>query len=583
MAYDISSATWIDSELMLKLKAEKKAANEIQQHKHEDWNDNYELFRNKVQTNRLTQRQAVNIPLMKETIKTLLSKIDNPPQVDWKELSGDEDKEIIFQEIWDTTARERKLELTDILDKKNVLLYGIGTKKLNLDDRGVTIDALDIYDTSFDPLMSTGNIESARFIIQQNIFRSIREILADDRYSKEGKDSLKIWKNSPPGVQHSEESRKEWEEKMERMKTMGIGNSEFPLFAGGDCLVNLTEHYTTIWDEKKKDWERRVVVYADDAVELMNEKLEDLIGVDFWPFVVWSEDPETNDVYADSVADLVRVPNKVLNVWFSQLIENRTLKNFQMHWFLPGQNYTPQTYQPGPGVMLPAPPGDDINKVIKPVEVSGLDDTFNAISILTQIVERGTGATAMEKGTAEPGVQTLGEVNVLVGKAVERTIAMAKFYRMAWFELCTKWAELMHANPPKSLSLRKLSREGKVFPKRVFSTEWVSEAGYEPTISSSSEHEMEQTKGIQKFMFLLQQFPNNLALREIAQKRMLEILDLTPEELRMVKEAESQQPQQQLSPMQPGQVGPIAQLPEAVPATPAQDQGLMKGIEQAMF
>ena len=232
--------------------------------------------------------------------------------------------------------------------------------------------------------------------------------------------------------------------------------------------------------------------------------------------------------------------------------------------------------------MLPAPPGDDINKVIKPVEVSGLDDTFNAINILTQIVERGTGATAMEKGTAEPGVQTLGEVNVLVGKAVERTIAMAKFYRMAWFELCTKWAGLMHANPPKSMNLRKISREGKVFPKRVYSSEWMSEAGYEPTISSSSEHEMEQTKGIQKFMFILQQFPNNIALREIAQKRMLEILDLTPEELRMVKEAEEQQPQ--LSPMQPqpGQMNQIAQSPEAIPATPNQDQGLMQDIEQSI-
>src|SRR3990167_5166648 len=165
--YDITSGNWVDSDLMLKLKAEKKSANEIQQHKHEDWNDNYLLYRNKVKTNRLTQRQAVNIPLMKETIKTLLSKIDNPPQVDWKELSGDEDKEIVFQEIWDTTARERKLELTDILDKKNVLLYGIGTKKLNIDERGITVDALDVYDVVFDPLMSTGDTESARFIIQQ--------------------------------------------------------------------------------------------------------------------------------------------------------------------------------------------------------------------------------------------------------------------------------------------------------------------------------------------------------------------------------------------------------------------------------
>lgn len=38
----------------------------------------------------------------------------------------------------------------------------------------------------------------------------------------------------------------------------------------------------------------------------------------------------------------------------------------------------------------------------------------------------------------------------------------------------------------------------------------------------------------------MSQFPNNTALRKIAQKRELEMLDLTPEELRQVEEAEDQ-------------------------------------------
>ena len=305
---------------------------------------------------------------------------------------------------------------------------------------------------------------------------------------------------------------------MERLKTMGVGNDEFGYFAGGDVVVNLTEHYSKTWNVKKKEFERRVIVYAEDRIELLNERLIDLIGVDFWPFVYWCEDPETNDIYPDSIADLVRTPNKVLNVWFSQMIENRTLKNFQMHWFLPSQGYTPQTYTPGPGVMLPAPPGDDINKVIRPVEISGLDDTFAAIQVLTQIVERGTGATAIEKGQPEEGQQTLGEIQILVGKAVERTIAMAKFYNLAWYEYAKKWNELMEVNAPKVLKLFKIDKNGKTHQKTILKSDWLSEAGYEPVVSSSSEQEAESTKGIQKFMFILSQFPNNLALRKIAQK-----------------------------------------------------------------
>src|SRR3990167_8039417 len=147
--------------------------------------------------------------------------------------------------------------------------------------------------------MESSNIETARFLVNQNIFRSVREILADDRYTKEGKDDLKMWADSPPGITQSAENKETWEAKMERLKAMGVDNSDFPLFAAGDRIVNLTEHYTNIWDTKKKDWERHVIVYAEDTIELLNESLDDLIGVSFWPFVVWSEDPETNEIYPD--------------------------------------------------------------------------------------------------------------------------------------------------------------------------------------------------------------------------------------------------------------------------------------------
>ena len=552
---------------MEKLLKEKEAGRKLQEHKHIDWDDNYELYRNKVKTNRLTQRQAVNIPLMKETIKTLLSRVDDPPNVEWRELAGDEVKELIYQEVWNQQAKDNNLEIIDVLDKKNVLLYGFSVKKLNIAKEGVEISVLDAFDTFFDPLMSPWDIDSARFITHQNIFRSVRDILADERYSTEGKNNLKLWSETPAGIIQGAKAKEDWEKKMERVRAMGVAHSEFALYAGGDRLVNLTEHFTKVWDKTKKKFEKRVIVYADNTIELYNESLEDCIGVDFWPFVIWSEDPENNDIYPDSVADLVRTPNKVLNVWFSQLIENRTLKNFQMHWFLPSQGYTPQTYTPGPGMMLPAPPGDDINKVIRPVEISGLDDTLEAIGVLTNIVERGTGATAIEKGQTEGGTQTLGEIQILVGKAGERATAMAKFYRIAWYELCVKWDQMMHANAPKFVKLYKQGRSGKLYPKRVFSGDWKSGAGYEPMVRSSSEQEIESTKTIQKFQFVMSQFPNNIALRKIAQQRELEILDLTPEELRQVKESEEQA--EQMAQMQ-AQVQPEAQ-PQPQQAQPQED------------
>ena len=142
-----------------RLLSERRTAREFQERRHQDWNDHYELYRNKVKTNRLTQRQAVNIPLMKETIKTILSKIHDAPNIDWREKHGDELKELIYQEIWNTQFKEKKFEWVDIVDKKNVLIYGISTKMLNLGKSGVDIDVLDIYDVVFDPLMNPVDID----------------------------------------------------------------------------------------------------------------------------------------------------------------------------------------------------------------------------------------------------------------------------------------------------------------------------------------------------------------------------------------------------------------------------------------
>lgn len=525
------------SDKLQKLLLEKKAARDFQLRKHADWNDNYELYRGRVKTNRLTQRQTVMIPLMKETIKTLMSKVDDPPNVIWREKSGDQMKELIYQEMWDEMYRSENLELKDVIDKKNVFITGLSSKKLNLYEKGVCIDIMDSFDVCYDPKMLPFDVESATFIVHQNIFRPAREIIADKRYSQSGKDQLKNYLLSPAGLVQSGKNKEEWEKRQERLKTMGLGSDKFGTFAGGDVLVNLSEHFTEMWDEKKKKFVRHVVVYADDRIELSDDLLVDCIGIDLWPFDTWSEDPETNDIYPDGVADLVRTPNKILNIWFSQQVENRTLQNFQMHWFdATVQGYQPQTYEPGPGRMLPAP--GDPNKTIMPVEINGLDETFKAMDYLVNMVERGTGATAIEKGEPEQGAQTLGEVQILVGRAGERAKMMAKFYKASWYRTAKKWDAMMQANSFPKKKLYRTGADGKVYEKVVYDSDWHSKAGYEPTVESSSEQDADMVSSIQKFGFVMQQSPMNTALKKIALGRELKLLDLTPAELAEIKREE---------------------------------------------
>lgn len=551
------------SDFIVQRTAEKKIACEYQEIRHVDWNDNYELNRNKVKINKLTQRQTVNIPLMKETIKTILSKIDDLPAIEWRDIDGDEMKEILVQEMWNDDMDRLNFQGIDIQDKKTVLLYGRAFKKLNYGPLGMEVTAQDVFDVVIDPLTNPLDIETARFVIHQNIFRSIREVIANPEFTKEGKSKLKTYLTTTKGIIQSSNNKEQMDKKNERLKSMGVESNQFDMFAAGDTVINITEHICEVWNDKNEEFERRIVVYADDMVELYNETLMECIGVNFYPYVTWGDDIETNDFWSDSVADLVRTPNKVINVWYSQMLENRTLSNFGMHWYdQTNESYQPTEYEPGQGVMLPAP--GDPNKTIMPVQISGLDETMNAINFLTNVVERATAATSIEKGSQEGPRTTLGEVEILVGKAMERTQSMALFYRRSWLELAMKWMGLMQANQSGKRKLYKKSSNGKIWPKTIYPKDWKSVSGFKAYASSSSEQEQEKTKGIQRLMFVKSMFPNNMALSRISQKRALELVDLSPAELREVEEEEKKlqsQPQlAQQSQLQAGQ--PVEPQPD---------------------
>lgn len=562
-------------EPMMKRLREKEVAREFQERRHKDWDDNYELYRNIVKTNRLTQRQAVNIPLMKETVRTLLSKMDDPPAVEWKELSGEQMKEMVFQEMWNEDYKRLNMEGIDIQDKKTVLVYGRGFKKLNWDGM-FECDALDIYDIVVDPMVNPIDLETARYIVHQNIFKSLEEILDDDRYTAEGKKALKTWVQSEEGMVQSNLNVQEWEKKMERLRSAGVKQDELKAFASGEVLVNLTEHYHKEYNKDTGGFDIWVTVYADDTTALLEEKLTDLLGVDFYPFVTWGEDVETADFWSDGVGDLIRTPNKVINVWYSQMIENRTLQNFQMHWYDATQaNYTPQTYEPGQGRMLPAP--GDPNKTIMPVAINGLDETMNAIGFVTQVVERATATTAIEKGMSTPGEKTKAEVEILVGKATERITSLTKFYRRSWEEFAYKWEKIINANQKSKVTVFKVSNSGKIYPKFAYPVDWKSDRGYKAIVRSASEEDSEKIRAIQKMQFIMGQFPNNPALIKIAQRRMLAAADLTPDEMKEVENAEAQAQQ---SRTQVAAQGAEPQPGQREDTTGLEEQNLQQQIQQ---
>src|SRR5690606_5719295 len=90
----------------------------------EQWRENYELYRDKVIVNRLTQRQSVNLPLMKTTLRTLLKDVDDMPVIVFENLDNDKEAEIFLNEYWKWTLEQNNAEIQDVVDKKQDFFFG---------------------------------------------------------------------------------------------------------------------------------------------------------------------------------------------------------------------------------------------------------------------------------------------------------------------------------------------------------------------------------------------------------------------------------------------------------------------------
>ncbi len=537
----------IDHDLLKdKLHRNKQDGFFFQRRRHPQWTENYELYRDTVIVNRLTQRQSVNIPLMKETVKTILAGIDDDSKIEFEELDNDEQKQIFFNEYWNWTQDLNKLELKDIVDKKQVLLYGRSFWKMNIVDGAFNCEVLDPQDVLVDRYCDPTDIETAQHVIHQHIYRTLRDVRNNPLYDQEAIDRLGQFYVTEQGLIRASENMQSELEKNQRMKDMGDVYADFPQV--GETWIELNEHYVKLWDEEKKEFVLYLVTMADQEI-LLQKPLKDILNIDFYPFVTWADDVERTDIWSDAWADVVRTPNKVLNAWFSQLVENRTMRNFGMNYYDASMpNFVPQSFEPQPWgwVPLPVPEGKNLSDVFQKVDIPDLSNSLDEMQFIIDLVERATAATDIQKGEAQKDEITLGEVKLLAANAQQRISTMSKFYRQARREFGDKWQKLVMANAGKLKPVKvfKKSYKGKTFSTTINSGDWKSQVGYNTRVVNSAEQEQKNLDSVQKLSAIKQMFPNNIPLGRILEEKLIDIADVSPEQKKEILDFEKQAQQQ---------------------------------------
>ena len=498
-------------------------AAKIQQRRHPEWVENYQLYRLKVQTNRLTQRQSVVMPLMKETIKTGLAKhkyID----IGFSDIGQDDQSSIDFNEYWEHVVKNNKLFLKDKQDAKQEALYGRTFMKMGIVDGEVMFSVEDPIDITVDQFADPADINgTANFMEHRHIFRSMSYIKGNKYYDPKG---IQLLKEKLSGTENTiiEDGERAYDSQAQT-KMASIGESNPLENSVGDVFVEMREQYIKYLDPEdgKNHIFLRIVA---EGITLYIVRLSDELGIDFFPFITWASDLERTDIWSDGVADIVRVPNKILNSWLSQLVENRTLRNLGMYFYdaTADETWVPQNYDPISWGWYGVP--GDPNKVAKRMDIPELSESLDEMNFLIGSVERATAATAMEKGVTEQGNMTLGEIKIVTQNAKDRLADSVEYRLQARLEMGEKVQKLIVAN--KNI-LNPVKRSKKGFDGKVYQHDidpkTFSDKGYFAEVVILDDQKAKDLQSLQMMQGVSGLYPNNIPLKRILQSKALNIID----------------------------------------------------------
>ncbi len=512
------------------------------------WNENYALYRDKVFTNRLTQRQPINVPVIRETLQSWISKIDEAPKLKFEtrdRTRRDKDGEIIMNELWAYHRDKLKLDILDNVEKKIVGLQGRGFKKIGMSRGQVFIDIIDPYDIEIDPRVNPLDIETANYLIHTHIYRSLKEILANPKYTAEGKKELKQFLDTKDGIIKAATDEQSYQMRKQRLENLGVTN--FDEYGAVDVLVELNESYKLVWSDSENRFVRHLRVIATDSVVLLDIPLKEAIGLQKIPIITWASDPDAIDFWSDGIADSVRTFNKITNMYLSQDLENRTYRNFGMYFFntLNG-TFQPRAFDPKPFGMYGVP--GNPTELVQQIKIEPLNDVSGQITWLKNLIQSSVAQTPLERGVKESGEQTLGQVQLSLSQSKGINQVVSKNYRTAWKELGQMFYEIIKENSHGTIKLFKKGTDGNYWDKEVSSLDWITPSGYEVKVEVEAEQSIADDFDLKKIQYIKNSFATNPAAILLAKKKELELLNFTEEEIATVMAGEN--PQAPLNSMQ---------------------------------
>ena len=525
------------------------------QRRYDEWSENYTLYRNRVVYNRLNQRQTVVLPLMKMGLRTLLKDVDDLPVIEFQNLDNDTEKEVFQNEYWKLIGDENhnNFEIADIIDKKQVFHTGRTFDQWQILNGWIKQTIINPKNILVSRYTDPKDLHSSRFLIHTHIFTPLSILEDNPDYDKREVAKLKNFYATEQGLIKAKDNLEMYEKSTQELRELGVEDIDSPVL--GETYVELSMHFVYKKPKDSTEEELHLFVEADDMVILMKKPLEEVIGVTkdhffktHFPYCSWGDDIDNTDFWTDGIADILRNPNKVLNTWYSQMVENRTLRNYGMHYYdgniADQAGFTPQIWEPQPWgwYKLPGKPADMLQKV----DIPDLSESLDEMQFVIEMSEKASGANSTQQGATEQKQVTLGEVELALGEAKERIKGMSKFYTNVWKQRAYMFLKLIEAGADK-IDAVKIYKKGRntdeLYMREVAPSDWMTESGYTVKVWSQDERNADNENKIQRINATKANMPDNPVVDKVFKRRLLEFGDFAPDEVKEAMDFEEQKQQ----------------------------------------
>ena len=425
--------------IVAQAKNEIEEARVYKQGKITNWRTNESLYYGQKETND-ESRANVALGQMQEFVHTLLSKIDNPLVFKFIKRKNSQLKRVQhLNALKESDADTDFWDLKDIVGKKQAIIYGRAIYAYyadSIDGYKAHLEPIDVYDFLIDPSVSGIDLETAMYMGNYGIVKTVKELKEGVKkklyHAKSVEEIIESGGNTEETVE--EETNKQY--RSYDVDTIGQKEKK------NANKFKFWQWFTTY------EGERYYVLMDNNGRWIRCEKLTDMFTSDLYPYWSWACFPDLTEFWTPSYCDYIREILMAQEITINQMLDNAEAVNKPQKLVRVGdiEDMSKLLKYKKDGI-IPVKKGVNIDQAIQFVQVPSINTPIQVFDKLQYIKDRASGVGDNEAGMADEE----GKVGIYEGNqqaAADRFGLLNKSYAFGYkkFAKLYEWGVRDHLN-----------------------------------------------------------------------------------------------------------------------------------------